>query len=98
MGLPGKSSAKQLIGSTCLHSRCGYLPWQIMGHTPDECRYVRCCDETGHKPGVCVGTVATRFWTFRWEYYCAHCREYGWCGSKTRGYIPRSSPEPFCLG
>src|SRR5262249_4580727 len=56
--------------------------------TPDPnkcgCRNLRCCEETGHKPGACVGTVATKFWTFWWEYYCAPCREYGWCGSKTR--------------
>jgi hypothetical protein len=21
------------------------------------------------------------------EYYCQPCREYGWCGSKSRGYM-----------
>ena len=41
------------------------------------CRNLRCCEETGHKPGACSGTVATKFWTFRWEYYCQPCREYG---------------------
>src|SRR5262249_22620084 len=51
------------------------------------CGKVRCCEEPGHKPGACSGSVATKFWTFRWEYYCAPCREYGWCGSKTRGYM-----------
>jgi len=50
------------------------------------CRNVRCCEETGHKPGVCAGVVATKFWTFRWKYYCAPHREYGWYRSKSRGY------------
>ena len=31
--------------------------------------------------------VATKFWTFRWEYYCQPCREYGWCGAKAQGYM-----------
>src|SRR5215831_13137381 len=65
------------------------LAW--VNETPDPnkcgCRNVRCCVETGHKPGACMGAVATKFWTFRWEYYCAPCREYEWCGSKTRGYM-----------
>src|SRR5262245_50740864 len=51
------------------------------------CRNVRYCEITVHKPGLCAGVVAANFWTFRWEYYCALCREYEWCGSKTRGYI-----------
>src|SRR5262249_11814083 len=50
-------------------------------------RNVRCCEETGHKAGACTGAVATKFWTFRWEYSCAPCREYEWCGTKTRGYM-----------
>src|SRR5262247_3809699 len=49
------------------------LAW--VTETPDTnkcgCRNVRCCEETGHKPGACSGAVATKFWTFRWEYYCA---------------------------
>jgi len=65
------------------------LAW--VNETPDPnecgCRNVRCCEETGHKPGACSCSVATKFWTFRWEYYCVPCREYGWCGSKTRRYI-----------
>jgi hypothetical protein len=48
------------------------LAW--VNETPDPnkcgCRNVRCCEETGHKPGSCSGTVATKFRTFRWEYYC----------------------------
>jgi len=40
-----------------------------------------------HQPGAYAGAVATKFWTFRWEYYCAPCREYEWCGSKTPGYM-----------
>ena len=24
----------------------------------------------------------TRVWSFRWEYYCAACREYEWAGIK----------------
>jgi hypothetical protein len=59
--------------------------------TPDSnkcgCRNLRCCEETGHKPGACAGVVATKFWTFRWEYYCQPYREYGWCGAKARGYM-----------
>ena len=27
---------------------------------------------------------ATKFWTFRWEYYCLTCREYGWCECSAR--------------
>jgi len=54
------------------------LAW--VTETPDPtkcgCRKVRCCEETGHKPGACAGTVATKFCTFRWEYYCAPGREY----------------------
>src|SRR5262245_26573027 len=44
------------------------LTW--VNETPDPnkcgCRNLRCCEETGHKPGECSGTVATMFWTFRW--------------------------------
>src|SRR5262245_25205032 len=62
------------------------LAW--VTETPDPnkcgCRNVRCCEETGQKSGTCAGVVATKFWTFRCEYYCASCREYCWCGSKTR--------------
>lgn len=65
------------------------LTW--VNETPDPnrcgCRNVRCCEEMQHQPGACAGIVATRFWTFRWEYYCQACREYGWCGSKARGYM-----------
>jgi len=57
------------------------LAW--VNETPDPnkccCRNLRCCEETGHRPGACAGAVATKFWTFRWEYYCAPCREYRWC-------------------
>jgi hypothetical protein len=39
------------------------LAW--VNETPDPnkcgCRNVRCCDETGHRPGACAGTVATKF-------------------------------------
>src|SRR4030095_7208009 len=51
------------------------------------CRNVRNCEGTRHRPGACTGTVATKFWTFRWEYHCQSCREYEWCGAKnTRLY------------
>jgi hypothetical protein len=65
------------------------LTWVTETPDPDKCgcRNVRCCEETGHKPGACAGAVATKFWTFRWEYYCSPCREYAWYGSKTRGYM-----------
>ena len=54
-----------------------------------EARRAHCAmlEETGHKPGACSGAVAAKFWTFQWEYYCAPCREYEWCGTKTRGYM-----------
>src|SRR5262245_40104671 len=46
-----------------------------VNQTPDPnkcgCRNVRCWEETGHKAGACAGAVATKFWTFRLEYYCA---------------------------
>jgi hypothetical protein len=62
------------------------LAW--VTETPDPnkcgCRNVRYCEETAHKAGACSRAVATKFWTFRWEYYCAPCREYEWCGTKTR--------------
>src|SRR5690242_13472542 len=55
------------------------LAW--VNETPDPnkcgCRNLRCCEETGHRPGACAGAVATKFWTFRWVYYCQPCREYG---------------------
>jgi len=51
------------------------LAW--MNEPPDpnkcDCRNLRCCEETEHKPGACPGAVAPKF---RWEYYCAPCREY----------------------
>jgi len=77
----------------CTYSSIDKIRAELAGvnETPDPnkcgCRNLRCCEETGHKPGACAGAVATRFWTFRWEYYCAPCREYGWCGSKSRGYM-----------
>src|SRR5262249_34789282 len=82
------------------------LAW--VNATPDPnkcgCRNVRCCKETGHQPGACSGSVATKFWTFRWEYYCAPCREYGWCGGKARGYMTarlvvpvNSNPRGYCF-
>src|SRR5262245_62066056 len=60
------------------------LAWVTEMPDPDKCgcRNLRCCEETGHKPGACSGAVATKFWTFRWEYYCAPCREYQGCGSE----------------
>jgi hypothetical protein len=36
---------------------------------------------------ACTDAVATKFWTFPREYYCAPCREYEWCGCKIRGYM-----------
>jgi hypothetical protein len=51
------------------------------------CRHLRCCEQTGHKPGACAGIVAKKFWTFRWEYYCQPCREYEFAGSKAPGYM-----------
>ena len=45
------------------------LAW--VNETPDPnkcgCRNLRCCEESGPKPGACAGAVATKFWTFRWE-------------------------------
>src|SRR5215510_8728039 len=69
------------------------LPWVNETPDPDKCgcRNARCCEETGHKPGACASVVATKFWTFRWEYYCRPCREYEWCGAKARGYRSRGN-------
>jgi hypothetical protein len=65
------------------------LTW--VTETPDPnkcgCRNVRCCEETGHQKGACPGVVATKFWSFRWEYYCVECREYEWNGSKRHSYM-----------
>src|SRR5215831_13774001 len=73
------------------------LAW--VTETPDPiecgCRNLRCCEETGHRPGACSRAVATKFWTFRWEYYCAPCREYGWCGSRSRGYMTARQIRDF---
>jgi len=65
------------------------LAW--VNETPDPnrcgCRHVRCCKETLHKRGECSRPVETKFWTFRWEYYCQQCREYEWAGNKATGYM-----------
>jgi hypothetical protein len=46
------------------------LAWVNQEPDPNKCgcRNVRCCEKSGHKLGECTGTVATKFWTFRWEY------------------------------
>src|SRR5262245_45590823 len=31
-------------------------------------------------------------------YYCVPCREYGWCGSKSRGYDSAVNPQVLPLG
>src|SRR5690242_14436674 len=65
-----------------------------MNETPDPnkcgCRNLRCCEETGHRPGACTSAVATKFWTFRWEYYCQSCRGYQWAGNKVTWVHGRS--------
>src|SRR5215471_1030493 len=75
------------------------LAW--VNDTPDPnkcgCRNIRCCEETGHGPGACSLPVARKFWAFRWEYDCAPCREYGWCGSKTRSYMTAQQSRTFLL-
>ena len=65
------------------------LAWVNEAPDPNKCgcRHLRCCEETGHKRGGCLRPVATKFWTFRWEFYCHECREYEWCGSKSGGYM-----------
>jgi len=40
------------------------LAWVNETPDPNKCG----CEETGHKPGTCSQSVATKFWTFRWEY------------------------------
>jgi len=67
-----------------LHRHPRRLAWVNEAAAPNKCgcRNLRCCEETGHKPGACNGAVATKFWTFRWEYYCAPGREDGRCGAK----------------
>jgi len=64
--------------------------WHISKSEKVDARNVRCCKETGHKPGGCTGAVATKFWTFRWEYYCQECREYEWGGSRNSRVYDRS--------
>src|SRR6266850_8195835 len=63
------------------------LTW--VTETPDPnrcgCRHVLCCEREGHAPGACGSSPTTKLWTFRWEYFCANCREYHWCGSKVPG-------------
>jgi hypothetical protein len=65
------------------------LAWVNEMPDPDKCgcRNIRCCQETRHQPGGCSRSMETKFWTFRWEYYCQPCREYGWCGAKATGYM-----------
>jgi hypothetical protein len=39
------------------------LAWVTEPADPNKCgcRNVRCCEETGYKPGACAGVVATKF-------------------------------------
>jgi len=37
--------------------------------------------------GSMYGSCRNEVLDVRWEYYCTPCREYGWYGSKTRGYM-----------
>jgi len=71
------------------------LAWVTETRDPNKCgcRNLRCCEESGHKPGACPQPVATKFWTFRWQYYCAPCREYGCCGSSLVAIWQRDSGE-----
>ena len=63
------------------------LAW--VRETPDPakcgCRDVRCGKENGHHAGKCGHAPTEKLWTFRWEYFCAGCREYQWNGSKVAG-------------
>src|SRR5262249_57053455 len=75
------------------------LAW--VNETPDPnkcgCRNARCCEETGHKAGACMGGVTTKLWTFRWEYYCVPCREYDGVAIKLAATDSRVNPEALCL-
>src|SRR5262245_383340 len=74
------------------------LAW--VNETPDPnkcgCRTVQCCEETGHSPGACAGSVVGKLWSFRWEYYCQACREYEWNGSRRRRYMPSARANSHC--
>ena len=60
------------------------LSWVSTEPDPQKCscRNHRCCRGTGHAAGECTSYPTTKFWGFRWEYFCAACREYEWAGSK----------------
>ena len=60
------------------------LSWVSADPDPEKCgcRDYRCCSERDHAAGECPSLPTTRVWSFRWEYYCAACREYEWAGSK----------------
>jgi hypothetical protein len=57
------------------------------------------CEETGHTPGACMRAVTRKFWTFRWEYFCGPCREYGFKGIPSTNVFSsntsRRSSAPF---
>ena len=63
------------------------LVW--VSQTPDPnkcgCRDMQCGKARGHFAGTCAESPVTKLWTFRWEYFCAGCREYQWNGSKVAG-------------
>jgi hypothetical protein len=54
------------------------LAW--VSQPPDQskcgCRAVQCSTDHGHAAGMCSEAPTTRLWTFRWEFFCAECREY----------------------
>src|SRR5438552_1095353 len=59
------------------------LAWVNQEPDPNRCgcRNVLCCEREHHAPGACTSPPTAKLWSFRWEYFCATCREYGWCGS-----------------
>jgi len=67
---------------------CAELAWVTETPDPDKCgcRNLPCCEETGHQAGACSRALRS-FGRFDGSTNCAPCREYGWCGSKTRGYM-----------
>ncbi len=46
------------------------------------CRNARCCQREGHELAHCLNDPETRFWTYRWEYFCNRCRAYEFGGEK----------------
>jgi hypothetical protein len=51
------------------------------------CRKHVCCEQEGHAVGECDRSPTFKFWTFRQEYFCDHCREYQVGGKRSPQYM-----------